>query len=125
MKRLGLLVLLTLFLSIAVYVPVSAEAEGEYKAGCPEEAKAILDAVGGCDAIDCSEYSAICEMCCPECSGEYPEACKTNEECEAKGLYWYDDECHAEQKPSVPGFEAVIAIAGLLAVAYLLEKRRK
>ena len=125
LKQLGLLVLLTLFLSIAVSFSVSAEVEGEYKAGCPEEAKAILDAVGGCDAIDCSEYSAICEKCCPECSGDYPEACKTSKECEAEGLYWYDDECHAEQKPSVPGFEAVIAIAGLLAVAYLLEKRRK
>jgi len=125
LKRLGLVVLLALFLSIAVSSSVSAEAEGEYKAGCPEEAKAILDAVGGCDALDCSEYPAICEKCCPECSGDYPKACKTKDECEAAGLFWYEDECNAEQKPSVPGFEAVVAIAGLLAVAYILEKRRK
>ena len=125
LKQLGSLVLLTLFLSIAVSFSVSAEVEGVYKEGCPEEAKAILDAVGGCDAIDCSEYPAICEQCCPECSGDYPEACKTKEECEAAGLYWYEDECHAKQKTKapVPGFEAVVAIAGLLAVAYLLRRR--
>ena len=73
LKQLGSLVLSTLFLSIAVSFSVSAEVEGVYKEGCPEEAKAILDSVGGCDAIDCSEYPAICEECCPKCSGDYPE----------------------------------------------------
>ena len=125
MKRVELLVVLMFLLSIsiAVSLPVTAEPGGEYKAGCPEEAKAILDAVGGCDAIDCSEYPAICEKCCPKCSDEYPGACKTKEECEAVGLYWYEDECHAAKK--TPGFDAVFAIAGLLTVAYLLGKRRK
>jgi len=125
MKRLELLVflMLLLLLSFVLPFPVSAEAEEEYKAGCPPEAKAILDAVGGCDAIDCSEYPVICEKCCPECSEGYPKACKTKEECEAVGLYWYEDECHAEQKTPVPGFEAVFATVGLLAVAYLLRRR--
>ena len=125
MKRLELLVvsMLLFLLSTVLSFPVSAEAEGEYKAGCPSEAKAILDAVGGCDAIDCSEYPVICEKCCPECSEEYPKACKTKEKCEAVGLYWHEGECHVEQKTPVPGFEAVFAIAGLLAVAYLLRRR--
>jgi len=29
------------------------------------------------------------------------------------------------EKPPVPGFEAVFAIAGLLAVAYLVQRRKK
>ena len=126
MKRLELLVvsMLLFLLSTVLSFPVSAEAEGEYKAGCPSEAKAILDAVGGCDAIDCSEYPVICEKCCPECSEEYPKACKTKEKCEAVGLYWHEGECHVEQKTPVPGFEVVFAIVGLLAVAYLLRRRK-
>lgn len=129
MKRLELLVLSMLLLSFVVTVfPVSAEADGEYKEGCPPEAKAILDAVGGCDAINCSEYPAICEKCCPECSAEYPEACKTEDDCKAAGLHWYDDKCHVaeaseSESASTPGFEAVFAAVGLLAAVSLLRRR--
>jgi hypothetical protein len=124
MKRLDSIVLWVLLLYFVVFFPVSAGVDEEYKVDCPTEAKAILDAVGGCDAINCSEYPAICEKCCPECGEEYPKACKTKEECEAVGLYWYDDECHKEQKPLLRGFEVMFAIAGLLAT-YLLIRRRK
>lgn len=129
MKRLELLVLPMLLLSTVVMVfPVSAEADGTYKESCPPEAQAILDAVGGCDAIDCSEYPAICEKCCPKCSTEYPEACKTEDDCKAAGLHWYDDKCNAmetsESEPaSTPGFEAVFAAVGLLVVASLVRRR--
>ena len=125
MKRLESIVLWVLLLSFVVFFPISAGAEEEYKAGCPPEAKAILDAVGGCNAINCSEYPAICEKCCPECGEEYPEACKTQDECEAVALYWYEGECHKEQKTPLPGFEMILAIAGLLAVTYMLLRRRK
>ena len=133
MKRLGLSVLLMLLVSFVAFIPVSVGVEEEYRADCPDEAKAILDAVGGCDAIDCSKYPAICEKCCLECEEESPTACKTKEECEALGLYWYDDECNAEEpetasspssSESTPGFGAVFAVAGLLALASLLKREK-
>ena len=34
-----------------------------------------------------------------ECTPETPENCKTQEDCEAVGAYWYDGVCHAEQAP--------------------------
>jgi hypothetical protein len=123
MKRLESVALLILLLSFVATIPLSAGVEEEYKADCPPEAKEILDAVGGCDFINCSKYPAICEHCCPECGEGYPKACKTKDECEAAGLYWYEGECHKEQKPPVPSFEAVFAIAALLAVSYFLRKR--
>ncbi len=41
-----------------------------YPASCPAEARGIVEAVGGCAAISCSQYEAICAKCCP--SGSAP-----------------------------------------------------
>ena len=35
-----------------------------YPTSCPTEAQAIVDAVGGCQAISCNQYEAICAKCC-------------------------------------------------------------
>lgn len=35
-----------------------------YPASCPTEAKAIVDAVGGCSAVDKNIYSAVYNKCC-------------------------------------------------------------
>lgn len=35
-----------------------------YPASCPKEAKAIVDAVGGCSSINKNLYSAVYEKCC-------------------------------------------------------------
>lgn len=37
-----------------------------YSASCPTEAQAILNATGGCAAIDSTVYSNIYEKCCVE-----------------------------------------------------------
>ncbi|MDO8558683.1 MAG: hypothetical protein Q7S09_05925 [bacterium] len=35
-----------------------------YPDTCPKEGQAIVEAVGGCAAISCSEFEAICAECC-------------------------------------------------------------
>lgn len=35
-----------------------------YPASCPSEAQAIVDAVGGCSAVDKDKYLSVYEKCC-------------------------------------------------------------
>ena len=35
-----------------------------YPSTCPAEAIGIVEAVGGCVAVDCEKYPAICQECC-------------------------------------------------------------
>src|SRR3989344_2011258 len=49
------------FLSFLLPVAVLG---ASYPASCPTEAQAIVDAVGGCSAIDPGQYSSIYEKCC-------------------------------------------------------------
>ena len=49
------------FLSFLLPVAVLG---ASYPASCPTEAQAIVDAVGGCPAIDPGQYSSIYEKCC-------------------------------------------------------------
>lgn len=35
-----------------------------YPASCPAEARGIVEAIGGCAEISCSQYGAICAKCC-------------------------------------------------------------
>ncbi len=35
-----------------------------YPDTCPPEAQGILNAVGGCAAVDCQKFPVICEKCC-------------------------------------------------------------
>lgn len=55
------LIVLTAFLSFLF--PVIAFG-ASYPASCPVEARAIVDAVGGCSTIDPGQYSSIYEKCC-------------------------------------------------------------
>jgi len=43
-----------------------------YPNTCPAEAQAIVSAVGGCSAISCSQYAAICGKCCPSANKTTP-----------------------------------------------------
>src|SRR3989344_6204631 len=50
-----------IFLGLLLFVPVSAQT---YQVSCPAEAKAIVEAVGGCSVVDKAQYSAVYEKCC-------------------------------------------------------------
>lgn len=95
-----------LFLILAVGVSAAV-----YKETCPSEAKAILDAVGGCSAVNCTEYFAICEDCCEAGAAANVTATPTSALPAA-----------ATQKQ--PGFEIILALSGILAVAYLAARRK-
>lgn len=57
------LFILTFFFSFAVFhQPVLAA----YPSGCSLQSQSILNAVGGCLAIDCNSYTSICGKCCEE-----------------------------------------------------------
>ena len=52
--------------------PVIAFA-ASYPASCPAEAQAIVNAVGGCSAIDPDQYSSIYEKCCSVNGAQNPQ----------------------------------------------------
>ena len=56
-----------LLLTFLTILPVSFSSAA-YPASCPVEVQPIVDAVGGCAAISCSQYEAICAKCCPSSS---------------------------------------------------------
>lgn len=51
---------MTLFLLLSMTISFAQT----YPSTCPSEAIGILEAVGGCDAVDCDRFPAICEKCC-------------------------------------------------------------
>ena len=36
-----------------------------YPDSCPSVGRTVVEALGGCSAISCSQYAATCEKCCP------------------------------------------------------------
>lgn len=60
MKKIFLVLFVLLFISSAKVSVAS------YPVSCPDVAQAIVDAVGGCSAVNCSQYEAICSKCCVE-----------------------------------------------------------
>lgn len=55
--------LLTTFAFLSLLFPVLSSA-ATYPASCPTEAQAIVEAVGGCSAVDKDAYDAIYSKCC-------------------------------------------------------------
>lgn len=53
---------LVLVLMLTVLCPAISFG-ASYPASCPTEAQGILNALGGCSAVDCSAYGAICSKC--------------------------------------------------------------
>ena len=97
-------------LSIAVLLlflpaPSLAVPDASYPDTCPAAAKAVLDALGGCPAVNASQYPAINEKCCslPKTSESSPGPAAT-------------------PAARSPGFEAVLAL-NALGVAALLRRR--
>ena len=48
---------------ISLLLPSVVSAQ-TYPQTCPQEAVGVLNAVGGCSAVDCSLYPSICNKCC-------------------------------------------------------------
>jgi len=50
---------------VMMLLPTLAFAQS-YPDTCPQEAQGVLNAVGGCEEVDCNQFSAICEKCCTQ-----------------------------------------------------------
>ncbi|MEK7528313.1 MAG: hypothetical protein AAB592_00930 [Patescibacteria group bacterium] len=61
--KLKFLILVSLILSLLTFYSVSFATTGVATTYCPAEAQAIVDAVGGCPAIDCKKYETVCQKC--------------------------------------------------------------
>lgn len=53
-----------LVISYLLLVVVNTSFAQTYPATCPAEAQAIVNAVGGCSAVDKDQYSAVYDSCC-------------------------------------------------------------
>lgn len=71
--------LLFAIITFLLLLPPALSFAASYPASCPAEAQAIVDAVGGCSAIDPNQYQSIYNKCCsvnavptPQISPEEP-----------------------------------------------------
>lgn len=53
---------ITISLLLFLFTPFSFAAS--YPSSCPAEAKAIVEAVGGCSAVNKNQYPSVYEKCC-------------------------------------------------------------
>ena len=54
------ILIITLFLILSTQISFAQT----YPSTCPSEAIGVLNAVGGCAAVDCNRFPAICQKCC-------------------------------------------------------------
>lgn len=55
---------ITILISYFLFLISNIAFAASYPASCPTEAKAIVDAVGGCSAIDKNKFSSVYQKCC-------------------------------------------------------------